>query len=77
MYIEEIKLNLDEILDQFICQEIDLLQVNSSEQAISNRLSRIIEDRVNGWNVDCEYNRDNYDVKRLKYSLIPDGEIED
>jgi len=75
MYIEEIALDLEELLNQFVCHEIELLEINASEQAISNRLARMIEKSIIGWDVDCEYNRNNYDIKKLQYALKDDGNI--
>jgi len=76
MYIDEIELNLEEVLGRFVTEEISLLQVNASEQSISNRLARIIESSIDGWDVDCEYNREMYEIKKLKYALTEGTEIE-
>lgn len=77
MYIGEIKLDLVELLNQFVHDETELLEVNASEQAISNRLARKIENSIIGWHVDCEYNRNMYDIKKLQYALKDDGNVQE
>ncbi|WP_052141022.1 hypothetical protein [Pseudoalteromonas piratica] len=77
MFIEEIELNLEELLERFIAEESSLLQINASEQAISNRLARMIENTIEDWHVDCEYNRNMYSIKQLKYALTENGDIKD
>lgn len=53
-----------------------MLEEDVSEQAISNRLARKFELVSHGWNVDCEYNRDQGAIKTLKYALSENGDIE-
>jgi len=77
MRIEEINLNVSDMLEEFIKEEQELFEVNISEQAISNRLGRKIEFLAKEWNVDCEYNRDIYAIKTLKYALSKNGNIEE
>ncbi|OPY73399.1 MAG: hypothetical protein A4E62_00524 [Syntrophorhabdus sp. PtaU1.Bin002] len=43
----------------------DILQLDINERTISHRLAIYPEPHFPGWNVDCEYNRDHDDVKRL------------
>ncbi len=77
MFINELNLDLDILLRKFIEQESELLIVNASEQAITNRLARLIEQNIANWHVDCEYNRDMYSIKKLKYALSEHGDIAD
>lgn len=77
IFIEEVELNLEEILERIIEEEITLLQINANEQAISSRFARMIEATIKSWHVDCEYNRKLYSVKQLKYALTDNGDIED
>ncbi len=42
MFLNELNLDLDILLRKFIEQESELLIVNASEQAITNRLARLI-----------------------------------
>jgi hypothetical protein len=77
MKIEELDIDVRELLDQFIIDEKELLEVDVSEQAISSSLSKKMELFSRGWNVDCEYNRDLSSVKKLKYALSESGNIEE
>ena len=43
----------------------------------SHRLAVVLEPKFKEWNIDCEYNRDVEAVKRLRYALSPNGNIED
>lgn len=43
-----------------------LLSVDANERAISHRLARHLENGFDGWDVDCEYNRDRHDPKLLR-----------
>ena len=76
MYLNELGLDLEQLLAEFVEEERKLLEVNASEQAISNRLSRKLEVAAQGWDIDCEYNRDLYKIKTLKYALTENGDIE-
>jgi hypothetical protein len=52
-----------------------LLEVDANERSISHRLALYLEDEFPGWHVDCEYNRDGHDPKRLQ--LEPDTVLSD
>jgi len=43
----------------------DILTMDVNERSISHRLAIYLEKYFPGWNVDCEYNRDHDDPKRL------------
>lgn len=43
-----------------------LLSVDSSERSITHRLAVHLMPEFSGYDVDCEYNRDGFDVKRLE-----------
>jgi hypothetical protein len=42
-----------------------LLRIDVNERSITHRLAVHLEDAFKGWDVDCEYNRNRYDTKRL------------
>ena len=77
MLINELNIDIEKLLNEFVIEERGLLEVDASEQAISNRLARKFEIVSHGWNVDCEYNRDQGAIKILKYALSENGDIED
>lgn len=62
---EVIESALDQAIEQLIRADADILQMDINERAISHRLASYLESHFPGWNVDCEYNRDHDDPKRL------------
>ncbi len=77
MLIKELNIDINKLLNEFVIEERELLEVDASEPAISNRLGRKFELFSQGWNVDCEYNRDQGAIKTLKYALSENGDIEE
>ncbi|MBL3591232.1 MAG: hypothetical protein JMN24_15785 [gamma proteobacterium endosymbiont of Lamellibrachia anaximandri] len=75
--IVDIREKVEEIVILFMDEEAELLTNNSSEQAITHRLAVMLEQNFNGWNVDCEYNRNQDTIKRLRYTISPDRPIEE
>jgi len=65
------------LLPMYLEKETQLLVNNSSEQAISHRLAVMLEKEFSEWNVDCEYNRDESTIKRLKYAISPNEPVEE
>lgn len=57
---------LGEALDQLLRADAGLLQADANERSISHRLAGYLETFFPGWNVDCEYNRDRHEPKRLE-----------
>lgn len=52
-----------------------LLEVDANERSISHRLGLHLQTLLPDWDVDCEYNRDGVDPKRIGFlSLHPDDE---
>lgn len=52
-----------------------LLAVDANERSISHRFAMYLQETLRPWDVDCEYNRDGVDPKRLQYmDLNPDQE---
>jgi len=56
---------LNEAIRQFLCFDSSLLKVHVNERAISHKLAIYIEMCFPCWDVDCEYNRNHDDPKRL------------
>jgi len=61
-FIEEA---LHESLNQLIRSDAEILINDINERTISHRLATYLEPYFSGWNVDCEYNRNHDDPKRL------------
>lgn len=46
-------------------QDAYLLNVGANERAITHRLGMYLQDEFPDWHVDCEYNRDGHEPKRV------------
>ena len=60
-----IKNAVEEALEQLLRADSDILHLDINERSISHRLAGYLELFFPGWNVDCEYNRNHDDPKRL------------
>ena len=53
----------------------DLLDIDANERSITFRFAMYLQRHFPGWTVDCEYNRDGTEPKRLGHlELYPDNE---
>lgn len=63
------KEHIEKALDIALCQllQIDdyILRLDINERTISHKLATYLEPHFQGWDVDCEYNRDHEDAKHL------------
>lgn len=57
---------LNESLELLLRADEGILWIDINERTISHRLAIYLEPHFPGWNVDCEYNRNHDDPKRLK-----------
>ena len=57
---------LEASLDKLILAEREIITNDINESSISHRLANYLEPHFPGWNVDCEYNRNHDDPKRLQ-----------
>ncbi len=62
---ELIKSAIDDAINQLLRADSDILIMDVNERTISHRLANYLEPHFPGWNVDCEYNRNHDDPKRL------------
>mgnify|MGYP007023531853 CR=1 FL=1 len=53
-------------LVQLIHSDLHLLQLDLNERTITGQLARYLQTIFKEWHVDCEYNRNHDDAKRLK-----------
>lgn len=51
-----------------------LLRVDANERSIAHRLALYVEEQFDGWDVDCEYNRDGHEPKEIAFGAEGDGE---
>lgn len=56
---------VSEAIESLLLNDSFLLEIDASERAICHRLAVYLESYFSNWNVDCEYNRNSIDVKRL------------
>jgi hypothetical protein len=56
---------LNEALELLLRADEGILRVDINERTISHRLALYLEPYFPGWNIDCEYNRNHDDPKRL------------
>jgi hypothetical protein len=62
-------------LDKLITDDAYLLRYNANERAIVHRFAMYLQTHLPAFHVDCEYNRDGVDPKRLRHiDLYPDSE---
>lgn len=62
---ELVNIALNEALEQLLRADEELLCNDVNERSISHRLASYLEPYFPGWNVDCEYNRNHDNPKRL------------
>lgn len=61
----EIAQKLHRALDRIYHADHVLLELEVHERTIASRLAMYLQDEFTEWNVDCEYNRDARDPKRI------------
>lgn len=55
-----------------------LLEANANERSITFRFAMYLQSQIPEWTVDCEYNRDGIDPKRLGHlDIFPDSDDEE
>jgi hypothetical protein len=57
MTIEEIKSKVKAAIETFYARDLVLITEGASEWAVAHRIAVYLEHQFEGWNVDCEYNR--------------------
>jgi len=63
---EVIERDLKKALDILLAKDAHILRADANERSISHRLAAYLEPYFDGWNVDCEYNRNHDDPKTLE-----------
>lgn len=57
---------LNDALSTLLERDADILRADINERSISHRLAGYLEPFFSDWSVDCEYNRNHDDPKRLE-----------
>ncbi|BCM24872.1 hypothetical protein [Methyloradius palustris] len=76
---QELEICINRALDKLFELDAYLLDIDSSERSMSHRLAIHLMSELPDYDVDCEYNRDGFDVKRLQLPermAIVDDDIE-
>jgi hypothetical protein len=63
---ERVKHSVSAALAELLKHDSYLLEKDVNERSISHRLAVYLQTQFSGWHVDCEYNRNHDDVKRLQ-----------
>lgn len=61
-----IEAHLNRALDKLFELDAHILEADASERSMSHRLAVHLMPELPGYDIDCEYNRDGFDVKRLE-----------
>jgi hypothetical protein len=67
---DDIKINVDRALKDFLVTDSQLLELSANEQAATHRIAGYLQKYFVDWHVDCEYNRKNADPKKLQGELV-------
>ena len=64
-------------LDIFLANDVYLLEVDANERAITHKFAEALQIVFRSWHVDCEYNRNLVDPKRITlhetvHAVVPD-----
>jgi hypothetical protein len=62
---ELVQSGLDSAIRQLIARDSQLLVLDVNERSVTHKLAEYLQDEFPTWDVDCEYNRDHDDPKRL------------
>jgi hypothetical protein len=74
---DEVRKKVDQAIAQLLEKDFFLLQIDANERAISHRLGLYLQLLFDEWHVDCEYNRDLDNPKRLKtYTRFIDAKLD-
>lgn len=63
----EVSEALDMALEEFMRLDLTLLRDNVNERSITHKLAEYLEKRFRGYDVDCEYNRNQGEVKKIQH----------
>lgn len=62
-------------LSELLNRDAYLLEIDANERSIAYRFAFYLQVRLPNWTVDCEYNRDGVEPKRLgSFDIHPDNE---
>ena len=65
----KIEENVDSAISDLFETDSYLLNVDANERSITHRFACYLDKRFEGWDVDCEYNRDEDVTKRINHRI--------
>ena len=63
---------LEQGIRALVLNDVYLLENDLHERTITHKLAEYLQPLFPGWNVDCEYNRDGHEPKRVRLRPIPE-----
>ncbi|GAB4314094.1 MAG: hypothetical protein Kow0019_13670 [Methanobacteriaceae archaeon] len=78
--LEEVESKVNKALNKLFKNDHYLLFADANERSISHKFAEYLQQEFEEWNVDCEYNRDHHDIKRIsdwKNRCLKEKEYED
>jgi hypothetical protein len=61
----QVKRKVRAAIELLIRKDAHLLKIDVNERSITHRLALHLQEVFKGWDIDCEYNRNRYDTKKL------------
>lgn len=52
--------------DQLVSKDAHLFEVDANERSITHKFAEYLQQLFQDWNVDCEYNRNGFEAKKLE-----------
>ena len=74
---EEVREGLERALKRLTVEDEYLFRVNVNERTLTHKLEEYLQCHFEGWNVDCEYNRNGVERKKLRNLSDCHPEIDD
>ena len=71
---EVVKKNVERSLNYLLRNDMYLFEIGIHERTLAHRLAVYLENEFSSWNVDCEYNRNQYDLKLIRPSGLDGGD---
>jgi len=76
MDFSELQMRVQRAIDVLYARDAKLFMIDASEWALAHRLAVYLEQGIQGWNVDCEYNRQgdgrDSETKENEHKIRPD-----
>lgn len=68
--VKDVVKRFESAVDRLLCCDVHLLTVDANERSISHKLAEHLQSMFTNWDVDCEYNRDGHDPKRVDLGAV-------